>query len=358
VRGPRTMRGAEAETRITADSLAPVYFLYGENAWARNLALTRLKQVCVPDEWKSVDSAMIWADETPEGEAVMTASTAPFGGLRRLTVVRRVEVYRGEGRGRAKKPVRSPLVEYVADPSDSGILVLVSDLWEAKKWEGDALFAAAGKSGCMVECMEPSAQGMEAWIAAEARSSGITMSPAAVGELLDRTGEDTLRLKLELDKLTAYLAGRKAAGVEDVLAVTGDLAPPSVFEFLDVLFVERNAARAFPLLSRLMNEMHPLLLHSHLVGQVRKLIALKDALKKGGPSYGIAKQIRIPVRLVERLGMMVRRTPTAAFARLLESLAWSEGVLKRGGNPRWVMEELVLKCCRPQEAEDFSLREM
>lgn len=353
---PRMLRGSDAETKITADSLAPVYFIYGENAWARSLTVSRLKQTAVPEEWRSFDSALLWADETPEEEAVMTARTSPFGSPRRLTVVRRVEAYRGEGRGRAKKPVRSPLVEYLAGPSDCGVLVLVSDIWEARRWEGDALFAAAGKAGCLVECLEPSAQGMEAWIMARAAAMGITLSPAAVGELIDRTGEDTLRLGLELDKISAYSAGRKTVGVEDILAVTGDLAPPSVFQFLDVLFVDRNAGRAISLLSRLMNEMHPLQLHAHLVSQARKLIALKDALAAGEPAYGIAKRIRLPMSLVDRLGMMVRRTPVTSFARLLENLAWSEGALKRGGNPRWVMEELVLKFCRPQEAGDLSLR--
>jgi hypothetical protein len=83
-----------------------------------------------------------------------------------------------------------------------------------------------------------------------------------------------------------------------------------------------------------------------MLTQLRKLIALKAALAGGLSKWQIASSIRLPAHLVDRLAMVVGRTPAVRFAELLRAMAAAETSLKRGGDGRDVLEALVLEVCR------------
>lgn len=362
-RAPRGMgQGVTVLRDLSEANLQPVYFLYGDDLWLRDQLVLKLRELAVPATWRSMNAETVWADDVTEVAAMEAASTPPFGSARRFLVVRGVEAYRGgqvaattagsperrrpKRRLRANTPEASPLLAYLASPSPATVLVLVSERWEAARWEGDALYAAAVRVGVAVQCARPTGEARLRWLAEQARALGIELEPPAANELLDRIGEDTLTLRRELEKLACYSASEKPIAVQDVLALTGELAPPSVFHFLDALFVERRPDRALSLLSRLLTEMHPLQLHAMLLTQLRKMIALKGALGEGLSAGAIAARVKLPFSLVSQLGLMARRTPPRRFAELLRSLASAEARLKRGREGRAVLEGFVLECCR------------
>lgn len=347
---------------LSEANLQPVYFLYGDNVWLRDQLVLKLRELAVPAAWRSMNAETLWADDVTEVAATEAASTPPFGSARRFLVVRGVEAYRGgrvaattagslerprsKRRPRANTPESSPLLAYLASPAPAMVLVLVSERWEAARWEGDALYAAAARVGMAVQCARPTGGARLRWLAEQARALGVTLEPPAAHELLDRIGEDTYALCRELEKLACYSAPEKPIAVQSVLALTSELAPPSVFHFLDALFVERRPDRALSLLGRLLTEMHPLQLHAMLLTQLRKMIALKGALGEGLTPGAIAARVKLPFSLVSQLGLMARRTSPGRFAELLRSLASAEARLKRGREGRAVLEGLVLECCR------------
>ena len=226
---------------------------------------------------------------------------------------------------------------------------MTSEKRDFKWWAGDALFDAADAAGAVVGCVRP--QDPRGWISGIAGTLGVRIEPEAADELVDRAGGDPLLLLRELEKLSAYVGAPGSAGpvaitLEHVQALTGETASPSVFTYLDALFVERQPARALSLLARLLEESHPLALHAMLLTQVRKLIALKGALGAGLNDWQIAGRIKLPFTLVGSLKMMVGRTRPERFAALLRALAQAERELKRGREGRAALEDLTLECCR------------
>jgi DNA polymerase-3 subunit delta len=234
----------------------------------------------------------------------------------------------------------------VRSPEPTSVLVLSSEKWDLRRWEADELHAAVGEVGEVVPCLRPGGEALLGWLAREATALGIEMDRAAAAELADRTGEDSLALYRELQKLACHAGEGGRVSVEDVLALTGELAAPSIFHFLDVLFVERRRSRAMSLLSKLLREMHPLRLHTMLLSQLRKIIALKGACENNLSVGAVAAQVKLPVHLVSQLRLMAQRTPYGRFAELLRLLAMAEARLKRGGDGRQVLEGLVLECCK------------
>ena len=369
LRGEEALRGLSAlnPNPSPKDKLKPVYLLAGDHAWLREKLAAKLRELTVPDKWRSMNAETVWADETAEAEAADMARTPPFGSDRRFLLIRNVEAYRGDSASSqdsafssgaaAGKPRRrprgapaefSPLLECVRDPSPSAVLVLLSERWDFRRWEEDELFTAVGESGAIAECMRPHGESLRGWIAEEARSLGMPLEDGAVQELVERTGEDPLLLRRELEKLASYVDEGRTVTIQNVLALTGELATPDVFHFLDVLFVERKPGRALSLLARLIQDpdMHPLRLHALLVTQMRKMIALKGAQASGLNKWEMARQIRLPPSLVDSLGLMVRRTSSERLAELVSSLAGAETDLKRGHDGREVLEGLILNCCR------------
>ncbi|MEK7474928.1 MAG: hypothetical protein AAB152_04750 [Candidatus Coatesbacteria bacterium] len=373
---------------LSAKTIRPVYFLVGDQPWIQARLAARIRELTVPEDWRSMNAETVWADEVPEGRVADAASTPPFGSPRRFVLCRGVEAYRGgapsgtgssaaddadeeapaaaprKRRSKASKSEATPLVDYVSRPSPDTVLVLTSEKRDLKWWAGDALFEAAEAAGAVVACLPPA--DLRGWLAEQAAGLGAKLEPAAAEELVERAGADPLLLLRELEKLSAYVGGPGIASphgvsasaetpraalaapitVEHVQALTGETAPPSVFAYLDALFVERQPARALSLLARLLEESHPLALHAMLLGQLRKLVALKGALAAGLTDWQIVGKIRLPFALVGSLKMMVGRTRPERFAALLRALAQAERELKRGREGRAVLEDLTIECCR------------
>jgi DNA polymerase-3 subunit delta len=357
---------ADAALRaLSAATLRPAWFLVGPDAWIKRALVARLRDLTVPPEWRSLNAETIWADETDEAQAVEVASTPPFGGTRRFVLIRGVEAWRGGGasdesdaeegepapphkrRTKASKAAETPIVAALRSPVPGVVLVLTSERREAGWWKGDALYEAAAETGALAACEGLRGEALAAWVRERAAALGVALEPAAVAELLARVGEDRLALETELAKLAAWAggAGRRMTA-DEVAALTGEQAVPSVFAYLDALFVEQRPARALSLLGRLLEDFHPLELHVMLRGQLRKLAIFKSAAARGMSDGAIAGRVRLPFSVVSRLRLMVHRTPPGRFAVLLAALAAAETALKRSRDGRAILEELTVECCR------------
>jgi len=351
-KGPATegaVPGGTVLGNLKEDKLAPAYFLAGDSAWMKAGIIARLKELSVPGKWRGASVETVWAGEAGEADVADTAATPPFGGPRRFLLVRSMEEFRPRKRGARKAsttPADSPLASYLRSPFPTTVLVMVSESRPMADWEGDPILKGVRGCGVLVACDAPENWDLRKWIGERAAVAGLKLEPGAVEELAERSGGDQFRLENEMDKLSAW-AGPGAgvitrAQVEDL---TGESAPPSVFQFLDVLFVDRNATKALVMLGKQLGEMHPLQLHATTASQLRKLIALKQAVKENWPSGRIARELKLPYSLVERLTMMVSRTRPERFAELLRALAMAEASLKRSGDPRMVLEGFVLEAC-------------
>ena len=341
--------GAQVLRGLKSASLAPAYFLAGESAWMRERITAKLRELAVPDAWRGTSVETMWAGEVSEGDAADTADTPPFGSPRRMLLIRSVEDFRPRKRGARKAkttPDDSPLAKYLRSPSPTTVLVMVSETRSFSDWDGDPILKAARGSGVLVACDPPQKAELSGWVEELAAASSLKLSPGVAGELVERSGGDQLRLEQEIAKLSLW--GGEGAGpvtLEQVDLLTGEAAPPDIFRFLDILFVDRNAGKALAMLGQLLFEMHPLQLHAMMAGQMRKLIALKQAVREDWAPGRISKDLKIPFFLVERLTMMVRRTKVERFAELLGALATAEASLKRGGAGRAVLEGFVLEVC-------------
>lgn len=247
---------------------------------------------------KDLAYAAYYADETPPGEIVLDAQTLPFLAERRVILVRNAERYNTEsGAG--------PLLDYLADPSESTVLLLIAGKLDKRT----KFYKICQKAGATIECPALRHEEVIEWVGEEARARGVTMGQDAIRALVDRVGNHLSDVDNALTNVIQFV-GDVGASVtrEDVMAACADVAEEEIWALTDAIASSRpgDALAAFRRISDLGK--HP----DEIIGTINWLLksAYSVATADGEPNISrfVAQKVG---PLTEKLGLTKLR---AAFA--------------------------------------------
>lgn len=321
--------------QIASGAPDPVYLLIGDDD-AEMSALAADISAVVEDELRAFNLERLHANErgvTPES-IVESARTLPMMGDRRVVLVLRAERIlkpKRRGKGAEETEEEDPaepsgqvdaLTEYVKRPEPRTTLVFVaSDADRSKR-----LYKALQKSATIVESwglkggrdarvdLRQAARIAEQIVRQAVGNAGQQIEPAAARLVAERAGTDIATLRGDLERLLLYAAGKKSIGVKDVQEVVS--AETAQDDWAVTNAIQRGDA-------------------------VEALRQLGLAIESGAVPYMILGQIAWFVR--ERLpGADVRRVPAAVEALFRTDLELKSS----GGDPRVLLERLVLELCR------------
>ena len=194
------------------------------------------------------------------------------------------------------------------------------------------------------------------------RQSGKTVEPQAREMILSRAGDELRGLQQELEKLVLFVGERPAIRAQDVEAIFVDHGEGWIFDLTRALG-ERDAAGALGQLARLLAQgEHPLRLLGTVASEVRRLFAARQLLDsdlarlwKRGMTYQQFQQSILPhnppalTRNPYADYMCYQRAERFSATDLhgyMEGLFDADWRLKSsGGQPRLVMEKLILNMC-------------
>lgn len=320
--------------QIAGGTPDPVYLLVGDD----DVEMTRLASALssvVEDELRAFNLERVYFGEkgVSAGSIVDSARTLPMMGDRRVIVVLRAEkLLKPKRRGKdADEPDDddSPssasadvLDAYVKRPEPSTTLVLVAaDVDRSRR-----LYKSLQKTGTIVECwglrgskdakvdLRQVARVAEQLVKQAVTDAGLQIEPAAARLVAERAGTDIATLRGDLERLLLYAAGKQTIELKDVHEVVS--AETAQDDWAVTNAIQRG-------------------------DRAEALRQLALALDAGGVSYQILGQLGWFVR--ERLpGADPRRVPAA-----IEALFRTDLELKSsGGDPRVLLERLVLELCR------------
>lgn len=194
------------------------------------------------------------------------------------------------------------------------------------------------------------------------RDAGKKIAPQARELILLRAGEDLRTLSQELEKLLVYIGDQPTIGVHDVEAIFVDQGAAWIFD-LTRSVAARDAVAALSQLARLLAKGdHPLRILATLASEVRRLLAARqliDGEMRGrwqrGMSYGQFQQHV----LKEGTAFLTRNpyadymcfqradhfSPRELLAHLHNIHAADLRLKSSGGNPRLLMDRLILSMC-------------
>ncbi|RJO58885.1 DNA polymerase III subunit delta [Candidatus Parcubacteria bacterium] len=229
---------------------------------------------------------------------------------------------------------------------------------KAKKFKTPAV-KVSWPEHAKVEVFEPLAQAqLLAWIRQEVKRLGGSIAPDAVMQLANNLGPDLWALSNVLAQLVAASAtaapgadGRAAAGdrpidLKTVNAWTQLPMDENIFHFTDALSA-RNLAEALTLFQSQLNlGVHPLVLHSMLIRQVRTLVMVEEGVKQGLAPGAIAEESSLHPFVAQKAVMSVKRFQPGELKKLFIQLTELDIEMKTGKiEPEIALANFIARVC-------------
>ena len=309
-----------------------IYLIVGDDE-AEMSRLSADVSAVVEDELRAFNLERMYAGEkgVTTASIVESARTLPMMADRRVILVLRAErILKPKRRGKDEEPEdgEEPLGDtdvleaYVSRPEPLTTLVFVaSDVDRSRR-----LYKSIQKHATIVECwglrggkdarvdLRQVARTAEALVRQAVTDAGQQIDPAAARLLADRAGTDIGTLRGDLERLLLYAAGKPKIDLRDAQEVVS--AETAQDDWAVTNAIQRGDA-----------------------AEALRQVAL--ALESGGVPYMILGQLGWFVR--EKLsGSDPRRVPAAIDALFRTDLELKSS----GGDPRVLLERLVVELCR------------
>ncbi len=336
------------------------YVFHGDQEFLRAEDVARLKAQVLQDGMGDLNITTLDGRTVSIAEVIHVASTVPFMTDRRLIVVenllQRLEGRSRRGRSRAKSKAQEeegapaldagPLVDYVAELPPFTRLLFVED--QALKASNPLLKRAEELPNGYVRTFKaPAAGELPAWISRRARDKGADIERTAASLLASFVGDNLRALDLELEKLSAYVNGERAIGVEDVRALVSAVQETNIFELVDLLGL-RQGKRALDQLRALLaggaNELYLLAMISR---QMRLIISVKELAGAGLEPAAIRRECKISHQfIVDKLLRQAEQFGMAELEAAMRRLVEIDEAIKTGRiDGGMALEMLTLEIC-------------
>jgi DNA polymerase-3 subunit delta len=336
--GPCGTEDAQPKGRATAAKkkpLLPVYLFAGEDDLKRETALRRLRVACAKLGDLDFNSEVFDAEMGASARAIIDAAdTLPLASDIRLVVVKNVE--------KLPKPDAELLIDYLADPNPTTVLTLIAP----KLLKTSRLYKAAVKVGAsaLIDCTPKKGRELPALVCSIAASHGMKIDDRAAQELVDLAGGSSIRMDVELTKISEVLRARgddviKVSDVEQLVVRTTE---PKPWDFLDALS-ERDARMCALLLARMPSQSRLGLL-SLSETRLRELICAK-ALEARGEGARLASTLGLNEWRVKNHRRWASRFSPGDLSGALAGAAQAEMSMKSGGDQTVLFEMWALDVC-------------
>jgi DNA polymerase-3 subunit delta len=324
----------ELERRLKRNELAPVIFLWGEEAWLVDETIGQIEAVALQPEAREFNREVFYGDEAEAQEVVTAAQTLPWLGMQRLVLVRGADAL-----PRAADP---SLVAYCTQPSPSTCLIFAAQRVETSR----PLFSLLLKLPWAVRFRRLLARELSTWIEQRIAARGCRISADAVAALIDTVGNDLRLLANEIDKLVTFVGSEHAIEVESLTALTDDMREMSAFELARCLSAG-DLAEALRAWSKFASSgEYPGLALGAVIHHVRQLWRIKLAQHAGTSPERLARELNIPAFTVRRLSAQAAAIESEWLRQWLEALLEADQTLKGSGlPPQSVFEKLILRFC-------------
>lgn len=259
-------------------ALLPAYAAIGDDVLKRETVAKRLRSRLQKIGDISFNYEEFDCEQALGGDIVSACNTIPFASPLRMVRVKSAD--------KLKKADSEQIVSYLADPSETTVLLLEAE----KLAKTTRLYKAVARCGAnaIIECNVPKKAELPRLVRSMAVNHGITVTDGAARLLIELVGEDTVRIDSELGKIALAHSGNDAVNEHEVSSLVSRTTEMSVWDFLDALSA-RNAKRTLLCLSR-MPSSSPQSLIALCTGRFREL-ACAGSLVRRGQARAIAQAL-------------------------------------------------------------------
>jgi len=307
-----------------------LHLFVGEEDLRIEEGVAALIEEVLPAEDRALNLDVLDAAEAEVGEIITRLDTLPFFGDRRVVVVKRLDALGGGG--------AEAMEAYLARGAPPTVAILTASAIDRRT----RLFKVIQQHGTIHPCDPLREREVARRVMEEAKRAGKRMGPQAADKLVTMAGTGLRVLRLEVQKLAAYVGERPDISVVDVEAMATTLSETKFWTLTDAIG-QREVGPAMQALEELLQAEHPLLLLATIAGHCRWLA--KISALRARDAAGVAAALTLHPFRAGKLLEQARRYGSGAFPEIFALLEEADRAIKSTGQPGLALETLVLRLC-------------
>ncbi len=274
------------EQDLKTGNFKPVYLLYGDEAYLKNLYKNRLKNALIA-KTDTMNLQRYEGKGISIPEVIDQAETMPFFAEHRLLLLENTELFKGAG---------GDLADYLPSMPTETVMVFVEDEVDKRS----RMYKAVKNLGRVAELSHQNEKVLTNWVLRSLQKENVKITRSGMELLLERVGNDMENLSHELEKLVAFTWGREGITAEDVKEICTEQTENKIFDMINAI-AEKNQKQALDLYDDLLAlKEAPLRILALLARQFNLLLQVKALRRQGFDQSEIASRAGL-------MGFVVRR---------------------------------------------------
>ncbi|RDW19250.1 DNA polymerase III subunit delta [Oceanobacillus arenosus] len=328
----------EVMKQVKKQQFAPVYFLYGSEAYFTDRLRTQMIANILKND--RVNLFTYDLEETSIQEVVADAETYPFFGGTKLIIASNPVFLKAKP---DKLPFEHDLeafAKYIENPVDYSILVLIAPY--EKIDERKKISKLLKKNTVVANCEPIKDKEVAKWIKMLADDLRITLEND-VYDLLETELSTNLRLlKEELEKIALYVGENGIVTMEIAEKLIAPTSNSSALRLVDAV-IDRNLYKAIAIFKDLekMKE-EPIALIGLLAFQFRTILRVKLLKLKGYSQFQMQKQLGLHPYVIKIALSRENKFSTEKLENIMIRLADADQTMKQGKMEKGLAFELLL----------------
>lgn len=328
----------ETLKKINKKNLAPVYFLYGTEAYFIENIKDKLIDTAADNQ---EDSLSVYdLEEIPIEDVINDAETYPFFSDRKIVIANNPVFLKPKPEKLPFEHDISALERYIKAPADYSILIIIAPY--EKIDERKRISKLLKKETTAVECNAMKDNDLRQWMNEIAKNLDITITDDAFEILESELTTNMHQLENEINKMAIY-AG---PGGEITKEIAEDLVSHTVnsssLRLVDAV-MEKDLHKAMVIYKDLekMKE-EPIALIALIAFQFRSILRVKLLKKQGYSQYQIQKQLGVHPYVVKIALDRERRFAQERLQEIIIQLTEADAAIKQGKMDKGLVFELLL----------------
>ncbi len=335
--------------RLAKGKPVPAIVLEGTDPYLRDMCRSKIIDSYVPEPMRDWALGRVTVRGGDWSELFQRAETMPMLAPCQVVLVDGAESIQsrakdgddsdgGDDGDDPRKDTLKALAEYLAKPAPFTVIV-----FEVPKLDHrQRLYKVLAENAVIVE-LSLGNESAAALAEQMAKELGADIERPAANLLAEIVNSEPARIRVEMQKLTAYVLGRGRITSADVEELVPKARKNTVWQLADMLATRRRAD-AFAFLENLLREgEEPIGLVGVLAWMYRKLIEARD-LPAGMNGFQAARPLQMRPEAAEAAVRNAHRIPKKDLLAGLLALAEADSQLKSSNpNPRALMEFLIAR---------------
>lgn len=308
-----------------------VYILHGEDELAITQNVAELQAKLGDRQLAEMNTIRLDGRSVSFEDLETAANTPPFLTRRRLVILTHPKARLASASNQGKFKA---LLERVPE-SVALVLVEYNPLTDVKEKRSNKLFwleeygNKGGERVWMHAFPLPSGAAMQQRITTLVKQAGGQITPASAELLASLVGDSPRIADQEIHKLLAYVNYSRPVQAEDVEHLTEDQGHGDIFVMVDAIG-NRDSRKAINMLHRLLEDQDVASIFGMVVRQFRLILLSKEILERGGQPADIARSLKIPKFVAEKITGQARKFSMPALEAIYNSLLDIDEGVKTG----------------------------